>query len=48
MSEQKEITLTLTREQADALRLLLSKQDGITRGLPEDERYYREIEEKLK
>lgn len=49
MSEQQEInlTLTLTREQAEALRLLLSKQDGINRGFPEDERYYREIEEKL-
>lgn len=44
---QMPITLTLTREQAEALRLLLSKQDGITRGFPEDERYYREIEKQI-
>lgn len=43
----KKITLPLTREQAEALRLLLSKQDGITRGFPEDERYYREIEKQI-
>lgn len=41
------ITLTLTRDQAEALRLLLSKQDGITQGFPEDERYYREIEKQI-
>ena len=47
VAPEKSIALILTREQAAALHLILTKQDGIDHGYPEDERYYREIENQL-